>query len=185
MRIYIKNNRNSVFAIRPETIATAFPHQSRVLYTGLNNVKYGRYFGDIGGSGTSGHSFSLYAGIVANRNEKKTWTIIYDGKITQNSGATSDTFNFGITISKLRSILGITGTVSYIGGTYFPFNSSGQLAGIGDHGYGNTYDFHSDQDRIRFARYHETNGNFGSWPATLNSFATNNIIFGILILQES
>ena len=142
-----------------------------------------RKYTNIGGSEYNGHTFALMANIQASRDVNKIWTIHYIGKISTSSGTTSDNFNFGIRIAHLKNARGITSGITYIGGYYTTWNSSGTLASYDQMEYATGYEVNSYF--FGFSRYHTITGDLGGWAADSSIVAVNNLIEGIIILQES
>ena len=140
-------------------------------------------FANIGGSNFSGHTFALVAQVMGTRSTDGFWTVHLNGKISTNSGATGDNFDYGIRLSYLKSALGATGTLSLVGGNYATYKSDGTLAATENLGYAGALIVSGDF--LRLGRYTSISGGSGSWPASTSAAAVNNLIYATIILRES
>lgn len=149
----------------------------------LSRPKTTNTFTNIGGSDFSGHTFAIIAQVIGARNTDGVWTIHINGKISTNTGATGDTFKYGIRLTSLKSAIGATGHLDFIGGNYITYKSDGTIASYEQQGYaGALYD--TNGVFLSFGRFYKIDGSYGLWPANVSIVSVNNIVHAQIILQE-
>lgn len=147
----------------------------------IGTLKQG--FGDIFISDGT-YTATLYTHLVGKYIGKGIWEIRFSGRIgISNSG--SNYFNYGISIDKINTILGVnlkrlsTGVDQY--SNLHVYNTSGNFDMVVI-GYDTVLEYHSDMNRLMPARIYSTSGSIGGWP--LNMFPNDCLITGTLYLKE-
>lgn len=151
----------------------------------LNNIgiiKQG--FGDIFTSDGT-YTGTLYSNVVGKYIGNGIWEITTDGQI-EYSNAGSNYFNYGLSITKIGNLLGLSLTNPVSGNKnlyskYYFYNSNGQID-RDKTGYGPFFEYHSNINSLTPARIYTTSGSEGGWP--MHSFTSGGYFVTTIYLKE-
>lgn len=140
-------------------------------------------FGDIFISDGT-YTGTLYSHLVGKYIGNGIWEISVDGQLAYSNGG-SNYFNWGLSITKISSLLGLN-LVNPVSGfnlfsSYLYYNSNGEMS-RSLAGYGPFFEYHSDLNRLMPARIYNTSGSIGGWP--LNAFSSGNYLQATIYLKE-
>jgi hypothetical protein len=141
-------------------------------------------FGDIFTS-DGRYTAYLYSNLVATYIGNKTWKIDFSGKIENNTGV-SGYYNYGISISKISTLLDldlecvVSSGMDYISNWIY-YGTDGKIDEA-LFGYGTIYEYKSNINALLFTRIYTTSGSVGGWA--LNHFVNDSLLTGTIYLKE-
>lgn len=141
-----------------------------------------RAFGDVFTSNGS-YTATMYGNLVGTYIGKGIWKIDYEGGF-EYSNPGSNYYEWGISITKINTLLGLTletltntPTIS----SYISYGTNGGL-NTGAKGFATCFEYKSSLNALLPARYYNSNGDIGGWG--LSTFANGSAFYATIYLKE-